>query len=261
MNLQHDRIAALCSELKLYRMAADWSPIAQEIAREELSLGDFLERLLNGESGARGERQRQTLLKLATMPGIKTLEQFDFAFASGAPRAQIQELAALTFIARAENIVLLGPSGVGKSHIALALAHRAVMAGIKTRFISAADLMLQLATAKSQARLKEYFNRAILGPRLLVVDEIGYLPFGREEANLFFNVVAKRYERGSMILTSNLPFTQWATAFADDATMTAALLDRLLHHAHIVQITGESYRLKDKRKAGQTRGRTTATTT
>ena len=261
MNLQHDRIAALCSELKLYRVAADWSPIAQEIAREELSLGDFLERLLNGESGARGERQRQTLLKLATMPGIKTLEQFDFAFASGAPRAQIQELAALTFIARAENIVLLGPSGVGKSHIALALAHRAVMAGIKTRFITAADLMLQLATAKSQGRLKEYFNRAILGPRLLVVDEIGYLPFGREEANLFFNVVAKRYERGSMILTSNLPFTQWATAFADDATMTAALLDRLLHHAHIVQITGESYRLKDKRKAGQTRGRTATTTT
>ncbi|MDQ2946457.1 MAG: IS21-like element helper ATPase IstB [Acidobacteriota bacterium] len=261
MNLQHDRIAALCNELKLHRMATDWSPIAQEIVREELSLGDFLERLLNGESGARGERQRQTLLKLATMPGIKTLEQFDFAFASGAPRAQIQELAALTFIARAENIVLLGPSGVGKSHIALALAHRAVMAGIKTRFITAADLMLQLATAKSQGRLKEYFNRAILGPRLLVVDEIGYLPFGREEANLFFNVVAKRYERGSMILTSNLPFTQWATAFADDTTMTAALLDRLLHHAHIVQISGESYRLKDKRKAGQTRGRTASTTT
>lgn len=261
MNLQHDRIAALCGELKLYRIATDWSPIAQEITREELSLGDFLERLLDGESGARGERQRQTLLKLATMPGVKTLEQFDFAFASGAPRAQIQELAALTFIARAENIVLLGPSGVGKSHIALALAHRAVMAGIKTRFITAADLMLQLATAKSQGRLKEYFNRAILGPRLLVVDEIGYLPFGREEANLFFNVVAKRYERGSMILTSNLPFTQWATAFADDTTMTAALLDRLLHHAHIVQITGESYRLKDKRKAGQTRGRTATTTT
>ena len=199
-------------------------------------------------------------LKLATLPTIKTLEQFDFTFATGAPRAQIQELAALSFIGRAENIVLLGPSGVGKSHVAIALAYRAVMAGIKTRFITAADLMLQLAIAKSQGRLKEYFNRAVIGPRLLVVDEIGYLPFGREEANLFFNVVAKRYERGSMILTSNLPFTQWATAFADDATLTAALLDRLLHHAHVVQISGESYRLKDKRKAGQTRGRSTATT-
>ena len=111
------------------------------------------------------------------------------------------------------------------------------MAGHKARFITAADLMLQLAAAKAQGRLKEYFNRAVLGPKLLVVDEIGYLPFGREEANLFFNVVAKRYERGSMVLTSNLPFTQWASAFADDQTLTAAMLDRLLHHAHIVQIT------------------------
>lgn len=260
MNLQHDRITALCAELKLHRIGGDWAAIAQEAARTEASFGDFIERLLQSETAARGERQRSTLLKLATLPTLKTLEQFDFAFASGAPRAQIQELAALAFIARAENIVLLGPSGVGKSHLATALAYRAVMAGIKTRFITAADLMLQLATAKSQGRLKEYFNRAIVGPKLLVVDEIGYLPFGRDEANLFFNVVAKRYERGSMILTSNLPFTQWATAFADDATLTAALLDRLLHYAHVVQISGESYRLKDKRKAGQTRGRTTPST-
>lgn len=145
---------------------------------------------------------------------------------------------------------MLGPSGVGKSHLAIALAYRAVMAGIKTRFITATDLMLQLAAAHHQGRLKPYFNRAIIGPRLLVIDEVGYLPFGRDEANLFFNVVAKRYERGSMILTSNLPFTQWAGTFADDQTLTAAMLDRLLHHAHIVQITGDSYRLKDKRKAG-----------
>lgn len=115
--------------------------------------------------------------------------------------------------------------------------------------------MLQLGAAKTQGRLREYFNRNVPGPKLLVVDEIGYLPFGREEANLFFNVVAKRYERGSMILTSNLSFAQRSTAFADDQTLTAAMLDRLLHHAHIVQIAGESYRLKDKRKAGQVRSR------
>ncbi|VVE59163.1 Insertion sequence IS5376 putative ATP-binding protein [Pandoraea horticolens] len=111
---------------------------------------------------------------------------------------------------------------------------------------------MQLATARQQNRLREFFNRAVVGPKLLVIDATGYLPFGREEANLFFNVVAKRYERGAIVLTSNLPFTQWATAFADDQTLTAAMLDRLLHHAHIVQIAGESYRLKDKRKAGQT---------
>ncbi|MGN8160809.1 ATP-binding protein, partial [Salinisphaera sp. SWV1] len=137
-----------------------------------------------------------------------------------------------------------------KSHLAIALAYRALMNGIKTRFVTAADLMLQLRAAQRQERLKQYFNRVVMGPKLLVIDEIGYLPFGRDEANLFFNVVAKRYERASMILTSNLPFTQWAGAFADDQTLTAAMLDRLLHHAHIVQISGESYRLRNKRKAG-----------
>ena len=257
MSLQQERISALCSGLKLERMAAEWPALAQQAAGAEGSYADFLEKLLSAEIAARGERTRQTLLNLATLPAAKTLEQYDFGFASGAPRAQINELASLTFIERAENIVLLGPSGVGKSHLAIALAYRAVMAAIKTRFITAADLMLQLAAAKAQGRLREYFNRAVLGPKLLVVDEIGYLPFGREEANLFFNVVAKRYERGSMILTSNLSFTQWASAFADDQTLTAAMLDRLLHHAHIVQIAGESYRLKDKRKAGQVTARKT----
>jgi DNA replication protein DnaC len=257
MNLQHERIADLCRQLKLDRMGADWSALAQQSAQDELSFADFLEQLLNAESQARAERTRGTLLKLATLPAVKTLEQYDFAFASGAPRAQLQELAGLAFIERAENVVLLGPSGVGKSHLAIALAYRAVMASIKTRFVTAADLMLQLSAAHRQGRLKEYFNRVVIGPRLLVIDEIGYLPFGREEANLFFNVVAKRYERGSMILTSNLPFTQWAGTFADDQTLTAAMLDRLLHHAHIVQINGESYRLKDKRKAGTAPARTT----
>jgi DNA replication protein DnaC len=189
-------------------------------------------------------------LKLATLPSIKTLEGYDFAFASGAPRKQIVELGGLAFIERAENVVLLGPSGVGKTHIASALALKATQAGIKTRFITAADLMLQLALAKTQGRLTRYLNLAVLGPRLLVIDELGYLPFGREEANLFFHVIAKRYERASTIVTSNLPFAQWATTLAEDATLTAALLDRLLHHVHIVQISGESYRLKDRKKVG-----------
>ena len=218
----------------------------------DASFADFLERVLASEIVARDERKRTVLMRLTTMPAVKTLEQFDWSHAGGAPKAQIQELAHLAFVPRAENVVLLGPSGVGKTHVALALGYRAVMAGHKVRFIGAADLMLQLAAAKAQGRLKEYFGRAVLGPKLLIIDEIGYMPFGRDEANLFFNVVAKRYERGSMVLTSNLPFTQWASAFADDQTLTAAMLDRLLHHAHIVQIAGESYRLKDKRKAGQT---------
>ena len=256
---QQERIGALCERLKMACLGSEWPAVAQHAAQGESSFADFLEKLLDCELAAREQRKRTMLLKLATLSAVKTLEQYDWSAGSGAPKAQILELGHLSFIARAENVVLLGPSGVGKTHIALALAYRAVMAGHKVRFITAADLMLQLAAARAQGRLKEYFNRAVLGPKLLVIDEIGYLPFGREEANLFFNVVAKRYERGSIVLTSNLPFTQWASAFADDQTLTAAMLDRLLHHAHIVQISGESYRLRDKRKAGQAARKVTTT--
>lgn len=250
MSLVTERIAQHCRRLKLIHLATEWPAIAEACAKSEDSLADFMDKLLAAECTAREQRTREAMLKLATLPAIKTLEAFDFAFASGAPRKQIMELGGLAFIERHENIVLLGPSGVGKTHIASALALKATQAGIKTRFITAADLMIQLALAKAQGRITEYMNRAVIGPRLLVIDELGYLPFGREEANLFFHVVAKRYERSSTIVTSNLPFTQWATTLADDATLTAALLDRLLHHAHIVQINGESYRLKDRKKAG-----------
>ena len=252
MNLQHERITHLCADLRLERIATEYPALAQKAAEEEASFAEFLERLLAHEAGFRQERSRQTLTRMASFPGLKTLEDFDFAFASGVPRTQILELASLAFVERTQNVVLLGPSGVGKTHLAIALGYRATQSGIKTRFITAADLMLQLGMASRQERLKEYLSRIVLGPRLLIIDEIGYLPFGRDEANLFFQVIAKRYEKGSMILTSNLPFPQWATAFADDTTLTAAMLDRLLHHAHIVSMSGESYRLKDKRKAGQT---------
>ena len=252
MNLQEERIIGLCEALQLDLVANEYPGIAQTAANTQASFSDFLERLLKTELDGRHERAIQTLLKMATLPAIKTLEDYDFAFAAGTPKAQVQELASLAFIERAENIVLLGPSGVGKTHLALALAYRAVMSRIKTRFITAADLMLQLAAANRKDQLKSYINRAILGPKLLVIDELGYLPFGREEANLLFQVVAKRYERGSIIITSNLAFSDWATTLADDSTLTAALLDRLLHHGHIVTLRGESYRLKDKRKAGVT---------
>ena len=110
--------------------------------------------------------------------------------------------------------------------------------------------MIQLAAANQQGKLKSYLQRSVLASRLLIIDEIGYLPFGRDEANLFFNVIAKRYKNGSIILTSNLPFSQWESAFTDDTTLTAAMLDRLLHHCHVIKISGESYRLRNKKKAG-----------
>jgi len=250
MNLQHQRIQHACASLKLDTLANEWAAMADHCASQEGTLADFLEQLLHLEMDARAQRSRETLLKFAGFPGRKLFEEYDFKFASGAPRKQLNELTSLAFVERAENVVLLGPSGVGKSHLAISLGHKAVAQGIKTRFIAAADLMLQLATARKQDRLDQYLKRSVLAPRLLIIDEIGYLPFGCEEANLFFNVIAKRYEHGSVIVTSNLPFSQWAHAFSDDTTLTAALLDRLLHHAHIVQIRGESYRLKDKNAAG-----------
>jgi len=250
MNLQMQRIQQSLETLKLNAIAAEWSAIADQAAAQQATLAEFLEQLLQVELEARMSRTRETLLKCAGLPVIKHFDDYDFKFATGAPRKQLQELTSLAFIERAEKIVLLGPSGVGKSHLAISLAYQAVMRGVKVRFITAADLMLQLATAKKQERLEAYLKRSILGPKLLIIDEIGYLPFGRAEANLFFNVIAKRYENASVIVTSNLPFSQWSTAFADDQTLTAALLDRLLHHAHIVQITGDSYRLKGKKNAG-----------
>ena len=160
------------------------------------------------------------------------------------------ELASLAFVERAENVVFLGPSGVGKTHLAIALGYLATQKGYKTRFFSAADLVLMLEAAQRQGRYRQVMHRAVNAYRLLIIDEIGYLPMSREQANLFFQVVAQRYERGSMILTSNLTFGSWDTALAGDGVLTVAMLDRILHHSITVSINGESFRLKDKRKAG-----------
>ena len=250
MNLAHERIAELCDQLRLTTIAESLPHLAQKAAASDTSLTEFLESVLRTELAARLTRQRSTLAKLAGFPAIKTLDGFHFDVATGVPKAQVLELANLAFIERNENVVLLGPSGVGKSHLAMSLGYGATQAGIRTRFITAADLLLILTTAHRQNQLADALRRFVNPYRLLIIDEIGYLPMSREQANLFFQVIAKRYERGSVIVTSNLPFGQWDKTFADDATLTAALLDRLLHHAHVVAIQGESYRLKDKRKAG-----------
>lgn len=250
MTLLHEQINQLCQQLGLPGIAVNWPLIAEQSVQKEASNGAFLLALLQDEQAQRDERTRSMYSRMAGFPARKELESFDFQFATGVPKRQLTELSSLAFIERHENVVLLGPSGIGKTHLAISLGLKAVQAKKKTRFVTAADLMLQLASAKRQNKLKQYLNRSVMAPRLLIIDEIGYLPFGREEANLFFNVIAKRYERGSIILTSNLSFGQWPTAFADDATLTAAMLDRLLHHSHVLQLSGESYRLRNKSKSG-----------
>lgn len=247
---QHERISELCAELRLAAVPDLYGATAQAAAARDASFSDFLEETLRGEREVRRARAREMFARTAGFPAVKTLDGYDFGFATSAPRQQISELASLAFVERAETVVSLGPSGVGKTHLAIALGYLATQRGWKVRFTTAADLVLPLEAAQRQGRLKEVPHRAVNIYRLLIIDDISYLPMGRKQANLFFQVVTKRYERGAMILTSNLTFGSWDQAFAGDTVLTAAMLDRLLHHATVVQISGESYRLKDKRRAG-----------
>ena len=249
-DLQHERIKTLCEQLKFHAVADVYANLAESAVQEETSYVDYLEQVLKAEHHLRQTRSRQTMARLAGFPAIKTLDAYDFAFATGAPEQRLRELASLSFVERKENVIFLGPSGTGKTHLAIALGYLATQSGIKVRFISAADLMLHLESAQRQGRYKDVMKRSVLGPRLLVVDEIGYLPFSDTQANLFFQVIAKRYEAGSVILTSNLSFGEWEQAFGGNTALTSAMLDRLLHHAHVIQIKGDSYRLKDKRRSG-----------
>lgn len=230
--------------LKLYYTQEHFQPLADQAAREQWSPLQYLAHLIEGEALGRQDRVCQKRLANARFPTVKTLEQFDWSWPKKINRAQVQNLFRLGWITTKANVVLLGPCGLGKTHLATALAHQACLSGHRVLFTTAVDIINTLAAAQTVGRLKIELQR-YLKPAVLVIDEVGYLPIDKAGADLLFQVFSQRYERGSLVITSNQPYKHWARIFNNDATITSAVLDRLLHHAETIVIEGSSFRMKD----------------
>lgn len=242
-------IQELCEELKLPTILEQYSDISLLAAKESWNYSQYLHELLELEFNNRMSRSKHTLTKLAGFPAIKTIEQFDYSFTIGVNSKQIEELASLTFVKKHENIIFLGQPGVGKTHLAIALGYKAVMHRYKVRFTSVTELISDANKAKREKRY-DSFLKNIATSSVLIIDEIGYFNMSKEDANHFFQIISVRYEKSSTILTSNLIFSQWAQVFGGDKIVTTAILDRILHHSHVINIQGESYRLKEKKESG-----------
>jgi len=242
------QLIGLLEKMKMDHLAFGLETLCDQASKRELGYREFLLEALQAEWQGRHQRGTESRLSMARFPWVKTLDQFDMSFQPSIDKKVIRELSGLGFAERAENIILLGPPGVGKTHLAIALGVKAVEAGHKVLFLTLENLIGRLKKAQTEQRVDKQVQ-LLLYPRVLIIDEMGYLPMSREEAGLFFRLLTRRYEKASLIITSNKSFVDWGEIF-NDQVLATAILDRLLHHSTVLNIKGESYRLKEKRKAG-----------
>jgi len=238
-------LAQHLDDLKLPYIQQHHIELAQQSAQQQWDHVEYLRRLIEGQYTERRQRLIERRVKAARFPVIKTLEQFRWDWPKKINRLQVQNLFRLEFIAQKANVVLLGNVGLGKTHLAAALGYAACQEGYSVLFADAISVINDLTAAQKRGVLKREL-RKYLTPDLILLDEVGYLPIDQHGADLLFQVISQRYERGSIVLTTNKPFKQWATIFNNDSTIASAVLDRLLHHADTVIIEGTSYRMKDQ---------------
>ena len=243
--MKDDQLMTQLLYLKLSFFREYHQSLAKEAVEKNWTQLDFLSRLVEGETLRRQDHATQRRLKAARFPVIKTLEQFNWNWPKKINRPQVQNLFRFSFAKEKANVIFIGGVGLGKTHLATALAYESCLAGYSALYTTAIDIVNTLAAAQSANRLKSELKK-YLAPEILLLDEMGYLPIDKTGADLLFQVFSQRYETGSTIVTTNEVYKKWAKIFNNDATLTSAVLDRLLHHADTIPIEGKSYRMKDQ---------------